>query len=200
MLKVGITGGIGSGKTTICRIFEILSVPVFNADITAKNIMVSDLDLVEKIKSQFGKETYFDNGDLNRKYLSKIVFNSPDELQKLNRLVHPATIKAFNDWALIQDSHYCLHEAAILFESGAYKSCDYSILVSAPENLRVQRVMKRDGIHEKEVNARINMQMPENEKEKLADFLILNDECTAVIPQVLKLHDFLLKQQGWALF
>lgn len=194
MLKIGITGGIGSGKTTICRIFEILSIPVFNADVTAKMIMITDHDLVEKIKVRFGKEAYFDTGELNRKYLSDIVFNDPNELQILNELVHPAAIKAFNDWALEQNSPYCLHEAAILFESGAYKSCDYSILVSAPESLRIQRVMKRDGISEMEVKARIDMQMPESEKENLADFVILNNGVTAVIPQVLKLHSHLLQQ------
>ena len=194
MLKVGITGGIGSGKTTICRVFEILSVPVFNADITAKEIMVTERDLVEKIKVQFGKEAYFDNGELNRKYLSDIVFNNPNELQVLNDLVHPAAIKAFDDWASEQDSPYCLHEAAILYESGAYKSCDYSILVFAPEPLRIQRVMKRDGIDELAVRARIDMQMPEIKKKELADFVIINDEVTAVIPQVLKLHKHLLQQ------
>jgi dephospho-CoA kinase len=194
MLKVGITGGIGSGKTTICRVFEILSVPVFNADITAKEIMVTEPDLVEKIKVQFGKEAYFDNGELNRKYLSDIVFNNPNELQILNDLVHPAAIKAFDDWASEQDSPYCLHEAAILYESGAYRSCDYSILVFAPEPLRIQRVMKRDGIDEIAVRARIDMQMPEIKKKELADFVIVNDEVTAVIPQVLKLHKHLLQQ------
>jgi dephospho-CoA kinase len=194
MLKIGITGGIGSGKTTICRVFEILSIPVFNADVTAKKIMVTDHDLVEKIKVQFGKESYFDNGELNRKYLSGIVFSNPNQLQILNELVHPAAIQAFNDWTLEQDSPYCLHEAAILFESGAYKSCDYSILVFAPEALRIQRVMKRDGINEAAVRARIDMQMPESEKEKLADFVIINDEVTAVIPQILKLHHHLLQQ------
>ncbi len=194
MLKVGITGGIGSGKTTICRVFEILSVPVFNADITAKEIMITERDLVEKIKVQFGKEAYFDNGELNRKYLSDIVFNNPNELQVLNDLVHPAAIKAFDDWASEQESPYCLHEAAILYESGAYKSCDYSILVFAPEPLRIQRVMKRDGIDEIAVRARIDMQMPEIKKKELADFVIINDEVTAVIPQVLKLHKYLLQQ------
>ena len=194
MLKIGITGGIGSGKTTICRIFEILSIPVFNADATAKRIMVTNPDLVEKIKVKFGKEAYFDTGELNRKYLSNIVFNNPNELQILNELVHPVAIQAFNDWALEQNSPYCLHEAAILFESGAYKSCDYSILVSAPENLRIQRVMQRDGVSKAEVQARIDMQMPENEKKKLANFLILNDEVVAVMPQVLNLHNHLLEQ------
>lgn len=189
MLKIGITGGIGSGKTTICRVFEALSVPVFSADEVAKMIMLTDLNLVEAIKVQFGKEAYFANGELNRKFLSGIVFNDSEALQQLNELVHPAVIQAFDDWAVKQDGPYCLHEAAILFESGAYKSCDYSILVYAPEDLRINRVKHRDGHSETEIRARMDKQMPESEKEKLADFVIINDESTAVIPQVLKIHN-----------
>lgn len=188
MLKIGITGGIGSGKTTICRVFEALSIPVFNADEVAKMIMVTDHDLVGKIKAEFGKNAYFNNGELNRKFLSDIVFNDSQALQTLNELVHPAAIRAFDLWALEQNSKYCLHEAAILFESGAYRSCDHSILVYAPEDLRIRRVLMRDGISEQEVRARIDKQMSEEEKEKLADFVIVNDENTPIIPQVLKLH------------
>lgn len=188
MFKIGITGGIGSGKTTVCRVFEALSIPVFNADEVAKMIMVTDHDLVGKIKAKFGKKAYFNNGELNKKYLSDIVFNDSQALQSLNELVHPAAIRAFDLWALEQNSKYCLHEAAILFESGAYKSCDQSILVYAPEDLRIQRVLKRGGIGEVEIRARIDKQMPEEEKAKLADFVIINDGKTAIIPQVLKLH------------
>lgn len=194
MLKIGITGGIGSGKTTICRIFEALFIPVFNADEVAKMIMLTDLNLVEAIKVQFGEEAYFANGELNRKFLSGIVFNDSKALQQLNELVHPAVIQAFDDWAVDQNSPYCLHEAAILFESGAYKSCDYSILVYAPEDLRINRVKRRDGHSEAEIRARMDKQMPENEKEKLADFVIINDESTAVIPQVLEIHNRFSKQ------
>lgn len=193
MLKVGITGGIGSGKTTICRVFEILGVPVFNADNVAKSIMYKDLELVKKIKTRFGKDAYFENGEVNRKYLAKIVFNDAEALDSLNKLVHPATIQAFKDWALLQNSQYCLHEAAILFESGAYKTCDYTILVSAPEDRRMSRVMARDGVSSLEVKARIDKQMPEHEKMELADFVILNDETIAVIPQILKLHAQLIQ-------
>lgn len=188
MLKIGITGGIGSGKTTVCRVFEALSIPVFNADEVAKMMMVSDRHLVEGIKEAFGEEAYFNNGELNRTFLSGIVFNDSEALQMLNDLVHPAVIQAFDEWAFRKTSKYCLHEAAILFESGAYKSCDKSILVSAPEVLRIQRVMRRDLVNEQQVKARIDKQMPEEEKEKLADFVILNDGKTAIIPQVLELH------------
>lgn len=194
MLKVGITGGIGSGKTTICRIFEVLNVPVFNADDVAKSIMVTNQELIEGIKKRFGTDAYFDDGKLNRKYISGIVFQDLQALQALNELVHPATIQAFKDWSLKQDSPYCLHEAAILFESGAYKTCDYSILVSSPPMVRMNRVMKRDGVSEAYVKAIMDKQMPEEEKEKLADFVILNDGTHAVIPQVMKLHRYFLSR------
>lgn len=193
MLKIGITGGIGSGKTTICRVFEILGIPVFNADDVAKSIMTSDAVLVQQIKAAFGQEAYFENGDLNRKYLSNIVFNDDKELQVLNKLVHPAAIQAFKDWAKEQNSPYCLHEAAILFESGAYKTCDYSVLVSASESIRIARVMKRDGISETEVKIRMDKQMPEEGKKELSNFIILNDDSQAVIPQILKLHQYFSK-------
>lgn len=192
MVKVGITGGIGSGKTTVCRVFEILGVPVFNADDVAKSIMITNPTLIKGITERFGTAAYFPNGELNRKYLSGIVFQDAQALQALNELVHPAAIQAFKDWSALQSSPYCLHEAAILFESGAYKTCDYSILVSSPENIRMERVMKRDGITREKLSAIMNKQMPEEEKAKLANFVIENDEVHAIIPQVLKLHQFFL--------
>lgn len=188
MLKIGITGGIGSGKTTVCRVFQSLSIPVFNADNVAKSLMATDITLIQGIKETFGDQAYFPNGELNRKFLSSIVFSDSNALEALNKLVHPATIRAFRSWSLVQDSKYCLHEAAILFESGAYKSCDYSVLVFAPEALRIQRVSSRDRLSEQEVRSRISKQMPEEEKKKLADFVIVNDGKTAIIPQVLDLH------------
>lgn len=188
MLKIGITGGIGSGKTTVCRVFQSLSIPVFNADNVAKSLMATDITLIQGIKETFGDQAYFPNGELNRKFLSSIVFSDSNALEALNKLVHPATIRAFKSWSLVQDSKYCLHEAAILFESGAYKSCDYSVLVFAPEALRIQRVSSRDRLSEQEVRSRISKQMPEEEKKKLADFVIVNDGKTAIIPQVLDLH------------
>lgn len=193
MLKIGITGGIGSGKTTVCKVFAVLGVPTFNADEEAKSIMLNDEVLVNNIKKYFGPDAYFNDGTLNRKYLANIVFNDKDELEKLNKLVHPATIQAFQRWAQKQSSPYCLHEAAILFESGAYKTCDYSILVSASTETRKKRVMNRDQVSEKEVMDRMKMQMPESEKAKLADFIIFNEKDTALLPQVLKLHETFLK-------
>lgn len=192
MLKIGITGGIGSGKSTICRIFEILGVPVFDADLNAKLIMNTDASLIAAIKDAFGAEAYYENGDLNRQYLASKVFVDQAALSKLNALVHPAAIQASRDWAERQTNPYVLKEAAILFESGSYKDCDYNILVSAPEELRIKRVMERDAVDEANVRSRISKQMPEEEKAKLADFVIVNDGKQALIPQVLKLNEYFL--------
>src|SRR5690606_31234782 len=149
MLKIGITGGIGSGKTIVCNIFKSLGVHVFNADAAAKSVMNSDELLKAALKSNFGNETYFPNGELNRKDLSDKVFNNSSALQKLNALVHPAAIRACDEWAANMLTHpYILKEAAILFEGGSYKGCDYTVLVTAPENLRITRVMQRDHITE----------------------------------------------------
>src|SRR5690606_8419983 len=172
MLKVGITGGIGSGKTTVCGIFEILGVPVFNADMQAKSIMVTDTSLITSIKKEFGEESYFSSGKLNKEYLANKVFNNREALKKLNSLVHPATIKAFNVWALQQKTAYVIKEAAILIESGSYQDCDFVIVVTSPEDIRIARVIDREGVNEKDVRSRMNKQMSEEEKVNIADFII----------------------------
>ncbi len=193
MLKIGITGNIGSGKTTVCKLFELLGVPVFYADDHAKKVMTEDAVLVEAIRSNFGKEAYFEDGSLNRKHLSNIVFKNEDELKKLNALVHPAVFRAFDHWAIQFDTNfYVLKEAAILFESGSDKQCDKTIVVSASLEGRVQRVVQRDHLTEEEVLRREKKQMPQAEKEAKADFIILNDAQTMVIPQVLQIHQQLL--------
>lgn len=192
MLKIGITGGIGSGKTTVCKVFEILKIPVFYADEAAKSVMNKDPQLVAAIKREFGSEVYSREGVLDRKALANLVFNNSQALEKLNNLVHPAAIQAFKDWSDEQNSPYVIKEAAILFESGSYKDCDFTILVYTPENLRIKRVMKRDDTTEAEVRARINKQMPEDKKRELADFVIENDGSTALLPQVLSLHNYFL--------
>jgi dephospho-CoA kinase len=192
MLKVGITGGIGSGKSTVCKIFETLGIPVFYADEVARDIMNTDEELKQAIQQQFGADTYI-NGVVNRKRISELVFNNPEKLALLNSLVHPATIKAGNDWAAAQDAPYTLKEAAILFESGSYKALDKIIGVSAPENIRLQRTMARDHISEEDVRNRMARQMDEAEKMNRCDFVILNDDTTAVIQQVLDVHTQLLQ-------
>lgn len=194
MLRIGITGNIGSGKTTVCRLFELLGVPVFYADYHAKKVMTEDLVLVEAIRKTFGKEAYFEDQTLNRKYISSIVFNNDAELKKLNALVHPAVFRAFDVWAeQYQLKNYVLKEAALLFESGSDQQCDQTIVVSATLDERVKRVMQRNNLSEEEVLGREKKQMPQVEKEAKADFIIQNEAQTMVIPQVLKIHEALLK-------
>ncbi|MGI4750453.1 MAG: dephospho-CoA kinase [Janthinobacterium lividum] len=194
MLKVGITGNIGSGKTTVSKVFELLGIPVFYADFHAKKVMTEDAVLVKSIRKNFGAEAYLENGSLNRKYISGIVFNNEIELQKLNALVHPAVFRAFDVWAEdYQHKKYVLKEAALLFESGSNQQCDYTIVVSAALEERVRRVMVRDQIMEMEVLRREEKQMPQAEKEAKADYIIQNDAKVLVIPQVLKIHEQLLE-------
>jgi len=190
MIKIGITGGIGSGKTTVCKIFEILGIPVFYADTVAKEIMVTDPLLVKGIRDTFGSESFNAAGELNNKHIAKIVFNDKDELARLNALVHPAVFRAFDRWmaAVPANVPYILKEAALLFESGSYQQCDKSILVTAPYTTRLQRVMERDNTTREQVQARMDKQMSDEEKLIMADFRLVNDEHHPVILQVLQLH------------
>lgn len=189
MLKVGITGNIGSGKTTISKIFEVLGTPVFYADDAAKTAMATDERLIEEIKSTFGQQSYFDDGTLNRKHLATIVFNNDEQLKKLNGLVHPAVFRAFDKWSENhKNARYLLKEAALLFESGSYKLCDCTIMVKAPFETRVERVIKRDNLSRTEIERREANQFPEEKKIALADYVINNDGTKLVIPQVLALH------------
>ncbi|MBS1626963.1 MAG: dephospho-CoA kinase [Bacteroidetes bacterium] len=187
MLKIGITGGIGSGKSTVSKIFQILGIPVFNADEAAKTIMNEDEVLKEKIIQTFGAATYA-NGILNRKYLAEIVFNNTFELEKLNALVHPAAIAKGIQWAAQQNAPYIIKEAALMFEAGSAFNLNYVIGVTAPQHIRIQRTMQRDSISREEVLARMNKQIDETIKMKLCDFVIVNDEQQMIIPQVLQLH------------
>src|SRR6201996_1053162 len=183
MLKVGITGNIGSGKTTVSKVFELLGVPVFYADDAAKNIMVTDALLMEQIKEAFGKESYFEDGSLNRKHIAGIVFNDQQQLAKLNLLTHPAVFRAFDNWvAEITDAPYVMKEAALLFESTSYKMCDKTIMVSAPLDIRIKRVMRRDAITDEDVKSREARQFDEAKKIALANYVIKNDESELVIP------------------
>ncbi|TSJ40564.1 dephospho-CoA kinase [Mucilaginibacter corticis] len=194
MLKIGITGNIGSGKTTVSQMFRVLGIPVFYADIEAKNIMTTDPVLVANMKKAFGDEAYFTDGSLNRKYIANIVFNDDEQLAKLNSLTHPAVFRAFDTWvAGIENVPYVIKEAALLFESTSYKMCDYSLLVTAPLDLRIARVTKRDHITRAEVEAREAKQFTEAKKRELADYIIENGETQLLIPQVLKLHDAFLQ-------
>jgi len=190
MLKIGITGNIGSGKTTVSKIFEVLGIPVFYADDEAKKVMINDAVLVDELKQTFGAEAYFADGSLNRKYIAGIVFNNTTELEKLNAIVHPATFRAFDNWQKqYTDVPYILKEAALLFESDSYKLCDKTIMVTAPLDLRIERVMLRDKLDRAEILKREYRQFTGEKKLALADFSIKNDNTELVIPQVLALHE-----------
>ena len=187
-LKIGITGGIGVGKSVVTRIFKVLGIPTYDADKEAKDIMVKNDAVRNSLISTFGSETYFEDGSLNREWLSSRVFSNSEELKKLNAIVHPAVIRDGEDWAAAQTSLYSVKEAALLFESGSYKSLDFNILVSSPLEVRIERVMERDRVDREEVLRRIGKQMPEKEKEELCDFIIYNDDEHSLIEQVMDLH------------
>ncbi len=197
-LKVGITGGIGSGKTTVGKIFETLGIPVYYADDRAKALMIEDDELILGVKTLFGNEAYYPDGALNRKYIADIAFHNPLILNQLNALVHPAVLKDGIRWHNEQPNvPYTLKEAALLFESDSYKYLDKIITVFAPQHMRLERIVKRSApspahtgtaMTKASIEARMAKQLPEEEKMKRADFIIYNDGQQALIPQVLKIH------------
>jgi dephospho-CoA kinase len=194
MLKIGLTGGIGSGKTTVAKVLEVLDIPVYYADEAAKELMHTNELLKQQLILHFGKETYFEDGQLNRKHISSIVFNNKEKLELLNSLVHPATIADAKEWFSKQQSPYVVKEAALLFESGTAEGLDYIIGVTAPAALRIKRVMDRDGVTAEEVKRRMANQLDETLKMKLCDFVVHNNEQELLLPQVLALHNELIKR------
>lgn len=195
MLRIGITGGIGSGKSTVAGIFSVLGIPVYDADSAAKRLMSEDESLKEKIIEHFGEKSYLER-KLNPKHLSQQVFNDTKKIELLNSIVHPATIKDAEEWMKKQKAPYLIKEAALIFESGSNKTLDKIIGVSSPLSLRVERTMKRNNITSEQVMDRINLQMNEEEKMRLCDYVIINDEEQMLIPQVLQLHEHFLKQSS----
>ena len=193
MLRIGLTGGIGSGKSTVAKIFEVLGIPVYYADRETRRLMNDDNTLINEIKNHFGPESYTSEG-LNRAFISAIVFNDPVKLALLNSLTHPVTIQHASDWMQKQSTPYVVKEAALIFESGSNKGLDYVIGVNAPKELRIKRVMERDKITREEVVKRMERQMNEDEKMKLCDFIITNDEQQLMIPQVISLHEKFLQK------
>ena len=189
MLRVGITGGIGSGKTTVCRIFETLGIPVYDADARAKWLLENDPELIAGIRDLFGNGAYTAAGQYNRPFIAQIVFNDPDKLAALNALAHPAVEHDSRAWHDAQkDVPFTLKEAALMVESGSHRYLDLLIVVAAPEALRIDRVVARDGITREQVERRIANQMPEQAKIALADFVIHNDGEQALIPQVVAVY------------
>lgn len=191
MLKIGLTGGIGSGKSTVAKVFEVLGIPVYYADEAAKRIMNDDELLQQQIIQHFGAAAY-KNNQLDRPYIASQVFNNKEKLELLNSLVHPATIRDAEQWMHKQNTPYAIKEAALIFESGSQDQLDYIIGVSAPTPLRILRAMKRDGSTRDQVLARMGKQIQEVIKMRLCDFVIYNDEQQAVVPQVIALHEKLV--------
>lgn len=187
MVKVGITGGIGSGKTTVSRIFSTYSIPVFYADTEAKKLTNTDEQIRQNLISLFGTDIYLPDQTIDRKKLSSIIFNDKSLLQTVNNIIHPVVREYFISWAEQQNAPFVLHEAAILFESGFAGMMDYNILVISDEKLKIKRLQERDNANEEQIKQRMANQWPDEQKEKLADFIIRNNENELLIPQVLNI-------------
>jgi dephospho-CoA kinase len=190
MLKIGITGGIGCGKSTVCEVFKQLGASVYNADIEAKKLTNSNIEIREKLIKSFGNDIYLKSGEIDRQKLSSIIFSSKSALTQVNSIIHPVVKQHFDNW-LIKNAEniYIIKEAAILFESGAYKDMDFIVTVFAPENVRIKRVMERDGISKEIVQQKIANQLSDSEKVERSNYVIYNDGKHLIIPQILKLHD-----------
>jgi dephospho-CoA kinase len=189
--KLGITGGIGSGKTSVCRVFEVLGIPVFSADSEAREIMENDNGIISEINSIIGRDLY-KNGSLDRTELASIIFNDTTILKKVNSLVHPAVFDHFTKWTLIQSTPYVIMEAAILFESGASAVVDKIATVIAPVEQRIKRVVLRNKLSQEQVMERMRNQMDDEERIRQSDFIISNSENDMIIPSILKIHNEIL--------
>jgi dephospho-CoA kinase len=197
MLKVGLTGGIGSGKSTVAKIFQTLGIPVFDADAVAKSIMHTNTEVKAAVIKAFGEKAYQDD-QLNRKYIADIVFKDPFQLEILNSIVHPATMQAAEDWFQQQAAPYVIKEAALLFEAGSAAGLDFIVGVTAPQHVRIHRVMQRDGVGRQEVLTRMGRQIDNTIKMRLCDAVIVNDGIQAILPQIQELHQmFLQKANGY---
>jgi len=192
MLKVGLTGGIGAGKSTVAHIFEVLGIPVYHADQEAKRLMQTNPTLIEKIKIAFSEKAYVE-GILDRQYLSSRVFNNKQQLELLNSIVHPFTIQDGLEWMKKQHSPYAIKEAALIFESGSQGEFDVIIGVFAPPAMRIHRTIQRDQVEREKVLNRMEKQLDENIKMKLCDHVLINNEQTLLVPPVIALHEQLIK-------
>lgn len=188
MLKVGLTGGIGTGKSIIAKVFNLFNIPVYDSDLEAKRLMIESLEIRNQLISRFGSEVYHADSTLNRKYLSSIIFNNPQALQKVNGIVHPVVRKDFQSWSKKQHAPYVIQESAILFDTGLYKNFDKIVCVTANEELRIQRVMERDSVSRKSVKERIDNQLPESVKIEKADFVIYNND-ELLLPQIVQIDN-----------
>lgn len=191
MFTVGVTGGIGSGKSTVCRIFSVLGIPVFSSDGEGRRLLECDPAVREALLGAFGTAVLV-NGHTDRKALATLVFDDPEALARLNAIIHPAVRSAFAAWAAGQQAPYVINEAAILVETGTYKQLDHLITVEAPEQQRIYRVVLRDGTTEQAVAARMRNQATDEERTHAADSILVNDGNSLLIPQVLAVHERLI--------
>lgn len=192
-LRVGVTGGIGSGKSSVCKVFNALGIPVFEADEEARKITETDNHVRERLNEIAGTDLY-NTGSLNRKLLASLIFNNRDMLQEVNRLIHPVVFKTFNEWALLQDAPYVIMEAAILFESGGDKLVDKVVVVTAPDKERIERVTSRSGMSTREVSDRIRNQFTQKEISSRADYVISNGDSDLILPAIIEIHENLIRR------
>ena len=189
MIRVGLTGGIGSGKTTVCNVFKQLGIPVYHADSQARVLSDTNQEIIRALSSLFGKNIYTPTG-LDRKKLSEFIFTNSDLLHKVNAIIHPKVREDFNSWLNEHDKMmYIIHEAAILFESGLHTLFNKIITVTAPEEIRIRRIMEREAVSEDYVRNIIGNQWPERKKKNLSDYVIVNDQQRMILPQVLEIHN-----------
>jgi len=195
MLKVGITGGMGSGKSTVCNILKKLGVPVFSSDDVGKMLLNNDDYLKSQIKKKFDSDMYTSSGTIDRERMARLVFNDPNELKKLNELVHPRVKAEFDSWCKKNEKKpYVVKEAAILFETGQHKELDKMVTVFCPKEERIRRIIKRDEVTKESVEKRMLHQYSDAERNALADFIIMNDGNEELLPQVKELHELLLNE------
>lgn len=192
MLKIGVTGGIGSGKSTVCKVFEALSIPVFYADLRARQLIEEDERIINGYIELFGRKAFVE-GRLNRDFVAGKVFADPTLLHRVNELVHPIVREDFRRWVKFQKAPYVIQEAAILLESEGYKAMDKIILVSAPQELRISRVAMRDGVEKDKIKERMQHQWTDEQRRFLCDFEIIADDSELVVPQVLRIHNELIE-------
>jgi dephospho-CoA kinase len=190
-MKLGVTGGIGSGKTSVCKVFNVLGIPVFSADYEARKIMDSDEEIIEKVKTISGKNVY-SSGYLNRVELAQLIFNNEKLLGEINAVVHPVVLEKFIAWEISATSPYVIMEAAILFESGASELVDRVVSVVAPVEERIERVIRRNSLTREQVLDRIKNQMEDEERIRLSDYVIYNSEHEMVIPAIIHIHEEML--------
>lgn len=192
MMKVAVTGGIGSGKSVVCSVFNKMGIPVFNADFEAKQIVNYNETIKQKLIALFGADIYQQNGTIHRKKLADIIFNDKIALQNVNAIIHPAVYKAFQNWANIQKAPFVIQEAAIVFENGHTDRFDKIITVAAPIELKVERCIKRDGISKELVLERMKNQLPDDYKIEHSDFVVVNDNKQMILPQIIEIYNKLV--------